>query len=191
MNPLYLKELDTFGHMHESILEIIFSYYLWVSFMKQPAYNFSAINYPNRDVFLILIIWTGLLTTSKSQQNYCCRVFILHVTISPQASVILKSFIIKQSRGNHNMMRFAASPVVFSCLTSPSPVFQSFDSWGSASPTVTLLRYEYILLSSLTRAYTWHFTDFMFSKRSCIPSPNPTKWFWTCMQRIISLNGCF
>lgn len=51
--------------------------------MKQPTYGFSTISYPNRDVFLILIIQTSLLTTIESQQNYCCAVFVLHVTISP------------------------------------------------------------------------------------------------------------
>lgn len=99
--------------------------------MKKQTYSFSTINYPNGDVFLILVIQTGLLTTNKSQYNYCYTLFILHVTISPHTSLIPKSFIINQSRRSHSMLRFAASPVVFSCLTSTSPIFQAFDSRGS------------------------------------------------------------
>lgn len=94
--------------------------------MKQSPYSFSTINYPNGGVFLILVIQTGLLTTNKSQQSYCCTVFILHVTISPQPSVIPKSFIIKQSRGSHNMMRFAASPVPFKLPQHHLPDFSVF-----------------------------------------------------------------
>lgn len=125
MNPLHSKELETFGQMSESIdiLRIIFSYYIWVSFMKQSTYSFSTINYCNGDVFLILVIWTGLLTTSKSQQNYCCTVFILHVTISPQASVIRKSFIIKQSREATAWWSLLLSPMIFSCYNIAFPNF--------------------------------------------------------------------
>ena len=161
--------------------------------MKQPAYVFSIINYPNGDVFLILINQAGLLTTSKSEQNYCCAVFILHVSVSPQAGVNPESFVIKQSRRSHNMMRFAASSVVFSCLTSPSPIFQVFDSWRSVSRT--------------KQSYTprvWMYFTFKFDKRihrtlhrfyvlkkKLYPSPNPTNWFWTFLQRIVSLDRCF
>lgn len=143
--------------------------------MKQPTYSFNTIYYPNREVFLILVIQTSLLTTTKSQQNYCCTVFILHVTISLQNSVISKSFIRKQSRRSHSILRFMASPVVFSCLTSPSPIFSLLihEAQSLMHGTVTPLRCDYILLSSLTRGDIWHFTDFVFSKTSCTHLQTP------------------
>lgn len=95
---------------------------------------YSTVNYPNRDVFLIFLIQTSLLTTSKSEQN-CCTVFLLHVTISPQAGVNPNTSIIKQSRRSHRWWGLLQAPVVFSCLTSPSPTFQPFDLWGSVSHT--------------------------------------------------------
>lgn len=62
--------------------------------MKQPTHSFSAINYSNRFFFLILVISASSWTVSKSL-NHCCTVFVLHVTISPEASAIPKPFIIK------------------------------------------------------------------------------------------------
>lgn len=161
--------------------------------MKKQTYSFSTINYPNGDVFLILVIQTGILTTNKSQYNYCYTLFILHVTISPHTSLIPKSFIINQSRRSHSMLRFAASPVVFSCLTSTSPIFQAFDSQGSFP--LTWCSYT---------SKVWIYFTFKFDKRLYLTLYrfyNPKKkkrctnlqtlQIYFCMQRIISLNGCF
>lgn len=139
--PLVLKSIKTHFKRSRDIYRdewISFkshiSYYWWVSFIKQPTYSFSAVNYCNRDVFLIFLIQTSLLTTSKSEQN-CCTVFLLHVTISPPAGVNPNSSIIKQSRRSHRWWGLLQAPVVFSCLTSPSPTFQPFNLWGSVSHT--------------------------------------------------------
>lgn len=70
--------------------------------MKQPTYISKWGRFP----YFGILNW--LIGYQKSQQNYCCPEFKSHVTISSQASVIPKSFIIKQSRGSHNMIRFAA-----------------------------------------------------------------------------------
>lgn len=114
------------------IFHIIYGCLLWSS--QHMVLVLLIINYPNRDIFLIFLIQTSLLTTSKSEQN-CYTVFLLHVTISPQAGVNPISSIIKQSRRSHRWWGLLQAPVVFSCFTSPSQTFQPFDLWGSVSHT--------------------------------------------------------
>lgn len=97
--------------MSESTLRITCALATSVLLMENV---FTDINYLNGEIFLIICII--LLTVSKCEQNYCCRVFVLHITLSPEASVISKPFIIKQSQENHSMMRFAVSPVGFLLL---------------------------------------------------------------------------
>ena len=65
----------------------------------------------------------------------------------------------------------------FSWWTSPSPIFQSFDSWRPVSDVVQFipLRYEYVLLSSLTRDYTWPFMYFYIFRKKSSPISWPHK----------------
>lgn len=152
----------------------------------------SIVNYLNRDVLLTVVVGASLPSAGSLQWNCGCVVFVLHVATWLQASVLPKPSIIEQWRGRHSAVRSAANPVVFSCLASAAPGFQSLIHgcqslvWG----TVTFLRCKCIWLLSLTRGYTWHITDMILSKRSSALSSDPTNWFWTCMQKILCLRRC-
>lgn len=116
------------------------------------------------------------MTASKCEQNHCHRVCALHVSVSPEASVIPKPFIIKQSRGSHSLMRFVVSPLVFLVVWHHLPQFVSsliHEDQLLVHDTVTPVRCKYILLSSLTRSYTWHFKTLSSQKEAVLHLPAP------------------
>lgn len=154
------------------IFHIIYGCLLWSS--QHMVLVLLIINYPNRDIFLIFLIQTSLLTTSKSEQN-CYTVFLLHVTISPQAGVNPISSIIKQSRRSHRWWGLLQAPWFLVALHHLPRLFSHLICEGQCliHGTVIPLRGKYILLLSLTWGYTWHFTDFYVLRKKPYPSPHP------------------